>query len=606
MRSKFILHSAILSVALAGFASAQQQSPFTFSYILSADRNLVPISPGGTIVFPPTKLNAISQALLNITNNGSTDAVISNVTISGSAFAFQSLPSFPVRVNTGLTLQLLVTYQPSGTPPDAGQIQISFPESPSVTINLQGTLSAPNIVYAVIEGGQTTTITPGATVPLPDTNVGASSSVVIQVRNTGNLSAVITTIVLNGQDFQLSGVPALPQTLQPSGRLTFTVTFTPTAAVVRQANLSIGTDSFTLTGKGLGPKLVFSYSSAGSTVTLGTGDSVVFSPIQISQSGQATFFVQNTGTVTATIFNIGIAQPNSPFSVSGLPPLPLKLDPGAQSSFNIVFAPITTGFANGTLQLDTATVGLLGSGTPPPPLPSYSIQGPTGNVAAASQPTVSLKLSRPYPVAIAGTLTLTTSGSLPSDPSVQFSTGGRTAAFVIPANGTDANFAGQGPNLQLQTGTVAGAITVTPSFATEAGGVNLTPNAPSTLEFSVASSAPTLTAISVGSSTTNSFVLSLTGFSTTRSLTGLSVQFTAAAGFNVPAAAVNIDLQQAAGAWFASTASVAFGGQFSVSVPFTLHGTVSSTQTLIQTIASISASVTNGTGTSNTLQTNVQ
>jgi hypothetical protein len=86
-------------------------------------------------------------------------------------------------------------------------------------------------------------------------------------------------------------------------------------------------------------------------------------------------------------------------------------------------------------------------------------------------------------------------------------------------------------------------------------------------------------------------------------LSGLTAQFTAAPGFTLPATPINVDLTQASTLWFNSTASVAFGGQFMVTIPFTLHGTVSSTQTLVQSLSSVSLTVANGTGSSNTVQT---
>jgi hypothetical protein len=122
------------------------------------------------------------------------------------------------------------------------------------------------------------------------------------------------------------------------------------------------------------------------------------------------------------------------------------------------------------------------------------------------------------------------------------------------------------------------------------------------LSFTVPTAAPTLIAGQVASSTNNSVVLTLTGFSTSRSLTGLTAQFTAAPGFSVPATAINFDLTQASALWFNSSPSIAFGGEFTVTIPFTLQGSVSSTQTLIQSVASVSLSVANGTGTSNTVQ----
>ena len=120
----------------------------------------------------------------------------------------------------------------------------------------------------------------------------------------------------------------------------------------------------------------------------------------------------------------------------------------------------------------------------PPPLPVYTIAGPAGTAPPMSQPAVGLKLASPYPVAIAGVLTISASGDLPSDPGVQFATGGTTTAFVIPANSTDAVFGAQGSQIRLQTGTVSSTITLTPSFTTQAGGVDLTPSGgPATLQF---------------------------------------------------------------------------------------------------------------------------
>jgi len=598
-----ITRCAVLLAALA-IPSLAQQSNFTFSYVLAVNQNTVPVQPGGIIAFPATPLNSVSQAALNITNNGG-PAQVQNISISGSAFSLQGLPALPVLVNFQQTLQVLIRYQPSGSSTDTGQIQVSLgQQGTQVTFGLQGTLSAARLVYQLTVNGQTAPVTPGSAITFPDTNVGQSSSVTLTVQNTGNLSTTIGSIILSGQDFAASGTPVLPATLGTNASFTFRITFTPTRAAVEQASLAIGSDSFTLTGRGLGANLAFAYSVAGTTVALGTGDSVVFTPATVTLSESAHFTISNTGTVAASVFNIGIVEASSPFSVSGLPPLPLSIAPNAQASFTITFTPATVGFANGTLRVGNTTIGLIGSGTAPPALPAYAFSGPTGDVAAMSQPSVGLKLAKPYPAAVAGTLTITISSDLTADPAVQFSTGGRTVAFAIPAKTTDAIFAGQGPKIQLQTGTVASTITLTPTFATQGGGIDLTPASPATLQFSIAAAAPTLISAQVGGTTSNSFVLTLVGFTTTRSLTTLAVQFTAAAGFNISTAPVNIDLSHVAAAWFVSTASVAFGGQFQVTVPFTLSGTVATGQTLIGSLAGVTATIANSTGTSNSLQVN--
>jgi hypothetical protein len=599
MLSRWTRQRAVLFLALA--APAFAQTTFTFNYVLAATQNAIPVQPGGTIAFPPTTLNSVAQTVLNITNTGA-GARIDNISSTGAAFTLQGLPVFPDLVASQQTLQVLIRYQPSGAVTDTGQIQVTFDQGTQVAFGLQGTLSAVKLVYQFTQGGQTTTVTAGGTLTMPATNIGSTSTATLAVQNNGNLSATISSIILTGQDFQLSNTPSLPETLAPGSSFTLKLTFAPTQAATEQAALAIGNDSFTLSGQGSGAKLVFSYKAAGSTVNLGPADSVVFTPVTITQTGQVTFVVNNAGTVTAGIFNIGIVETNSPFSVSGLPALPVNVAPNAQTSFTLTFTPATEGFVSGTLRVGNATVGLVGSGTPPPALPGYTLTGPSGSVSAMTQPSVSLKLASPYPAAIAGTLTLTLASDLPSDPAVQFSTGARTVAFVIAAGTTDAIFAGQGPQIPLQSGTVASTVTLTPSFATQAGGVNLTPTSPATLQFTVATAAPTIISVQVGNVTTNSFVLTVVGYSTTRALSTLAVQFTAAAGYHVSAGPVNIDLSHVAAAWFASTASDAFGGQFTVTVPFTLSGTVGIGQSLTGGIASVSATLSNSVGTSSAIQ----
>src|SRR5229473_2199919 len=111
MRSSLMCRSALLCLALAALAPAQQAN-FVLSYILPSDLNVVPLQPGGSIIFPATPISAISQAALNITNTGNASGQVNDVSIIGSAFGFQGLPLFPLVVNRGQTLQLLVRYKP--------------------------------------------------------------------------------------------------------------------------------------------------------------------------------------------------------------------------------------------------------------------------------------------------------------------------------------------------------------------------------------------------------------------------------------------------------------------------------------------------------------
>ncbi len=586
----------------------QGSSPsFQLSYFLQATPNVVPLQSGGTLLFPGTQTNTTALAALNVSNLGSGSGQIKSITPpAGPAFKMTGLPLFPATLNSAQTLQLQVSYNPTAVGTNNDQVQITLASGTQLTVNLSGSGISATFTYQLLGGDTPTPVTPPGPITLPDTNLGDTSSVIVRVQNIGNADGIVNGVTIAGAGYQLSDTPLFPQTLKQNDSFTFTINFTPAQPGAQKAQLVIGKDLFTVTGNGLGPKLAFSYISAAGTIDVTPTGAVVFSPIIVTQSEQVTFVITNKGTLPAKVSNIGIGESKSPFTLSGLPPLPVSLAPNGTTQFTIKFAPLTTGFSNGTLRVDTIVIPLTGSGDDPPPLPKYTIQGPSGNVAPQTQPGIGLKLASAYPVALVGTLTLTTSSTQVSDPAVQFSTGGRVVPFVIPANSTDANFAGLGPQIFLQTGTVATSIILTPAFLTQQGGVDLTPSNPATLQLTVQSLAPTLVAISLTSATANSFVINVFGYSTTRSVNSLVLQFNPAAGFNLAASQVTVDLRQASSAWFQSSTSTGFGGQFTVTVPFTLQGTVGTGQTLLQAIASVSATVSNDVGTSNSVQQKLQ
>ena len=603
---------AFAQIPTQGLITLQLQGTapsIVLSYILQADQNVVTVQPGGSLVFPATPINTAVQATFNITNRGSGSTQINGISVSGSAFKIVGLPLFPITLGSGQSLQIGVRYMPTAVTSDTGQIQIMVDPNTILNIGLEGsgTSTASAFAYQLVQGASSTPVDPGATISLfPDTNVGETSSLSMQVQNTGNAPGTLSSISLVGSGFQLSDLPPLPQTLAPNGSVAFTITFVPAKPGTSSARLMIGSDTFTLSGLGLGSSLAYSYVVGETIVKLPANGSVVFSPVMISKTSALDFTVSNTGTLPATMSNIGIGEQNSPFSLSGVPPLPVTIDPNSEIHFTINYTPVTIGFSNGTLRLDTTVIGLTGSGTAPPPLPAYTILGPSGDVDPQSQPAVRLTLASAYPVAIAGTLAMSVSTDLTVDPATQFSTSGRSVPFVIPANSTDAIFAGQGPQIRLQPGTVAGTITLTPSFATQAGGVSLIPDSPKPLQFSVPSAPPVLIGGQITNGTANSFTLVVTGYSTTRSLTALNVQFTPATGFTVPQAQFTIDLRQQSTVWFQSGTSQSFGGQFTVSVPFSFQGTVPTGQSVLQSVSSLSVTSSNSSGTSNSLQKTVR
>lgn len=225
-----------------------------------------------------------------------------------------------------------------------------------------------------------------------------------------------------------------------------------------------------------------------------------------------------------------------------------------------------------------------------PALSTVTIGGVPDNSPPAKQPAVTVTLAGAYPVDLTGTITLTFQSAVGGDDQlIQFTTGGRTVNFTIPAGSTQAVFSAT--NVAVQTGTVAGTITLTTTL--KAGTTDVTPTPPPAKTIVIDPSAPVLTKVVLNRSSSSIEVL-VTGYSTTREITQGTFQFAPTSSANLQTTSVTVQLNSAFATWYQSSASNAFGSQFTLSMPFTVQGDVNA-------IASVTVTLTNSKGTSNAM-----
>jgi len=215
------------------------------------------------------------------------------------------------------------------------------------------------------------------------------------------------------------------------------------------------------------------------------------------------------------------------------------------------------------------------------PTPVVSIQGISDTAGPLEQPMLEVTLASPQSAASSGRVTLAFTPSADvsaDDPAIQFATGGRTANFTIPANSTQALFSGA-TRIGIQTGSVAGRIDLT---------VYMGDTVASTRSITLRRQAPRVTSVTIGSRTSSGFTLSVVGLSNTRSMTQVTFRFT---GSNLATTRVTLDLASQFQSWYQGSTSGQYGGQFLLTVPFTVSGSVGD-------ISSVSVSMTNSEGTS--------
>lgn len=597
---RITFNGSSISGTLAGSTAA---SNFSLAYVDPDTNSVLVLQDGGSISFPNTLVNAVSSISLLATNTGAGTGLINSITLGGSSpsvFQILNQPSLPVAVPPSQQLRFGVRFSPQQQQTFSAALLLNV-NGQTFTINLTAQGTGPQFAYtwSNATGAGATTLSPGGTIAMADTSVGQTSSVTISITNAGTGDGPISTLAVSGQGLSITNLPVVPLTLHSKGSQSFTLTFTPTQPDAITGTLTIGSDTFSVTGRGIGPRLIYTYTNTASTISLADGGVVIFQPTPVESKVSVTFSVQNTGTSSATISSINLAAPSTVFSLQQLPNLPSNLNPGDTIAFPVNFVPNNTASLTASLRVNNSTFILSGTGTQPASLPAYQFQGPSGTMPAAQQSSVGLTLAAPYPLALQGTLKVTfVSAVFSDDPSIQFATGGRTVSFTIPANSTQALF-NSATSVPIQTGTTAGTILVTPSFATQSG-FDLTPSPPSALTLTIPRSVAQLSSASVTSETLTSFTLVLTGYSTTRALRQLDIQITPKQGNTFSTTHLTLDVSAASAAWFQSTTSQSFGGAFSVAFPFVLSNG-STTDDLVHRLQSLSITATNDVGASSSL-----
>jgi virginiamycin B lyase len=225
-------------------------------------------------------------------------------------------------------------------------------------------------------------------------------------------------------------------------------------------------------------------------------------------------------------------------------------------------------------------------------VPNLALTALPATVTADTQYNLQPSLGAAFPVAVTVNLTLTfTPASGADDPAVQFSSGGRSTTFTIPAGATAAPTA-----VGIQTGSVAGVLTITAQLLIGAQDITPTP-APSTTS-SITLSAPVITSVAVTPSSTG-FSVSVIGYSTSRQVTSATFQFNAASGTTIQTGTLTIATTTLFSQYYQSSASAPFGSQFNLVQPFTVQGNT-------QGVLSVTVTLMNSIGTSTPVTGNVQ
>jgi hypothetical protein len=221
-----------------------------------------------------------------------------------------------------------------------------------------------------------------------------------------------------------------------------------------------------------------------------------------------------------------------------------------------------------------------------PPTPAVSI-----SLGTTTQPAVSLSTSAGYPLEITGFLTLTFASSVGGTDGGEsrFSDGTRKVFFVVRPNTTQGLFTTVSNGTPaILTGTVAGAITLTVSMS--AGGQDITPSPAPVKTIPIDAAVPVITSVAL-QQVTGGLSVVVKGYSNTREVSSGSFTFAVSSGNTLSQATITIPLASAYTTWFNNAASNASGGQFQLTVPFSVTGSATA-------VTKVTVTLTNRQGAS--------
>jgi len=553
--------SAALTITTPPFPSMQVGSPLSTTFAAKGGTPPYTFSSSGTLP-PGTQFSG--STLSGTLNTPGTFSFTVTVTDGTQATASQA---YTITV-TGMPLSIVTT-----SPQASGQVGVAYkpvqfqaaggvgPYSWSAGSVPAGMSFSPT---GVLSGTPTTAGTFTIAVTVTD-SVKASA--------TGNFALTITGITITTPSLPSGSVgTAYSGSMAATGgvgTLAWTASGLPAGISLSVA----GTFSGTPTAAGAFMVAVTVTDSAGNTASRTYGLTVNGPPPKISITGPI------PAATMGSSFNLGFSAsggvPPYLFSATGLPAGLtfsgaglISGSPTVAGTFNVTVT--VTDFIGQTDSTSfTINVAL-------PTSPPLSFTGISTSINPGSQSSIGVSLGSPYPVAITVNLSLTFSGT---DPAVQFATGGLTAIITIPAGQTAGS-----TTIGVQTGTVAGTITITAKLL--AGTTDVTPSPAPQQTITVPATAPVISTITAVRNSTG-FTVTITGYSSTRALSTANFTFS---GTNLGTTSLAIQVDPIFSPWYQSSTSSQYGSNFTYTQPFTTSNP--------QAVTSVSVTLVNAAGTS--------
>jgi hypothetical protein len=480
-----------------------------------------------SLTFGDVNLNTPATQTLTLNSSGTSPLTITAGILTGTGFSMSGA-TFPVTLNPGQSVTLLVQFDPTTAAAATGSITVASnaPANGTLVIGLSGTgqstagtISSLSCSHATMTGAGTDscTVTLSAAAPTGGLAVSLTSS-------NSSVTVPASVTVLEGAT---------------------TAAFNATASAVTSA------ETATLTATAGGTSKVYTLQLDAQTAALSVStSSLIFGDVNLNTSTSQTVTLTSTGTTALTINAATLT--GTGFTMTGVT-APVTLQPGQTATLQVTFDPTTAGAATGAI--------LITSNATTNPTATITLSG-TGDSTAGALSALSCTTAT-YTAAGTDACTVTLSSAAPTG-GLAVTLASNNAAVTVPASVTvaaGATTAGFTATVAAFTSTQAATLTATANGVAKTFSLQLSVQSPgltlgsTSVTFgSVTLNTPATQTVTLVSSGTASLTISgATIAGTGFTMTGLTTPVTLTAGQTV-----TLDLQ------FDPTTAGAFTGTVTI------------------------------------------
>lgn len=288
---------------------------------IDGGRLLAAVSPtietaiAGNGDFGATCVGSFVDETLTINNTGSSQLRISSITSSSPDFQVPSVTSYPLIVNPGDSISVVIRFRPTAAGPHSAVVTIhgNVP-SGSHTVDVSGSAGSPRLVLAIAGQGDFGPVC-----------VGSFRDEPLIVSNSGSCPLSVSAITSSAADFQPATVGSYPVVIAPGTAVGVPVRFAPTSFGAKTATLTVDSDdaggakTIAVSGRAPSGKLAVTGSAYFGEVDFGFAERVIN--------------VCNVGECPLHVSCVDFSRPRRHFRLLGNP-FPATVAPG--SSLEVV------------------------------------------------------------------------------------------------------------------------------------------------------------------------------------------------------------------------------------------------------------------------------